>query len=459
MENVLILPGSNAQIISREASPEPIGLDDGIRTERRWGILIIVLFFGLFLGWAAFARLDAAALATGTISVSGNRQVVQHRDGGIVSALRVREGQRVKAGDILIELSSAEAVATERSLSAQLIQAQAVRARLLAETTHTALQPSPEFAALTGVERAEADRAMTLQRAELGARQRAIGDQRSVLGQQAAQLSEQITGIGRRIDSENTQNKLFADELKGMRELEARGFASKNRVRELERSAAEINGQIGSLSASAAATRAQIGQTQMQALSVESDAAKRNSEDLRTIEASINDLLPRYRAAREQLELTRIRATASGQVVGLAVSTVGGVITPGQKLMEIVPDAAPLVVEAQIAPSDADDLHAGQHAEIQVGALHDRSLPILSGTLTRISADAFRDERTGQLYYTATFSVPAADIRAIHQLKAGGDGLKAGLPAEVLVPLRRRTLLQYLMEPLHQALWRSFREH
>lgn len=434
-------------------------LDDGWGTERRWGYAIIALFFGLFLGWAAFVRLDAAAYATGTISVAGNRQAVQHRDGGVVSAIHVREGQRVRAGEVMVELGTAEVVANERSLSAQLIQARAVRARLLAETTHSPLQAPVEFASLTGVEKAEADRAMALQASEMTVRRRNLSDQRAVLGQQAAQLSQQITGIDRRIAANNTQARLFDDELSGMKQLAARGYASKNRVRALERSAADMTGQTGSLAASAAATRAQIGQTRMQALSLESDAAKRDSEDLRTIEASINDLVPRYQAAREQLQRTQIRAPASGQVVGLSVFTVGGVIAPGQKIAEVVPDAAPLVIEAQISPNDADDLHAGQRAEVQVGALHDRSLPVLEGTLSRISADAFSDERTGQTYYTATFTVPAAKIQEINRLRGEGDGLKAGLPAQVLVPLRKRTLLQYLLEPLHQALWRSFHEH
>lgn len=459
---ILITPHGREIAVSNGEVAAPtskVGLDDGIRSERWIGTAIIAAFFVLFLGWAAFVRLDAAAYATGSIAVAGNRQAVQHRDGGVVSAIRVKEGDHVRAGDVLVELGTAEVIANERSLSAQLIQARAVRARLMAETMHTPLQAPAEFATLTSVERDEANRAMALQRAELGARQRALADQRGVLSQQTAQLSAQITGINRRIDSNNTQSRLFNDELGGMRELESQGYASKNRVRALERSAAEIGGQTGSLSSSAAAARAQIGETRMQALTIQSDAAKRNSEDLRAVEATINDLSPRYRAAREQLRLTQIRATASGQVVGLSVFTIGGVIAPGQRLMEIVPDSAALVIEAQVSPNDADDLHVGQKAEVQVGALHDRSLPILEATLSRISADAFRDERTGQLYYTATFTVPAEKIAELNRMKGSGDGLKAGLPAQVLVPLRKRTLLQYLFEPLHQTLWRSFREH
>ncbi len=458
MSQTILLPPAG-QLPGRRTPTSHSVLDDGISTERYWGWAIIFLFFGLFLGWAAFARLDAAAYATGNIAVSGSRQTVQHRDGGIVSAMHVKEGQHVKAGQVLIELGTAEVVANERSLAAQMIQARALRARLLAETTHSAMQVPVEFAALTGEQREEANRAMTLQRAEMDVRRRVISNQRSVLGQQAAQLSQQITGIDRRIQANGSQSQLFNDELTGMKELEAQGYASKNRVRALERSAADINGQTGSLAASAAAARAQIGETRMQALTIESDAAKRNSEDLRAVEAQINDLAPRYRAAREQLLLTQIRAPVTGQVVGLSVFTVGGVIAPGQKLMDVVPDAASLVIETQVSPNDADDLHVGQHAEVQVGALHDRSLPVMDARLTRISADAFHDERTGQSYYTATFEVPAAVIASINRQHGNGDGIKAGLPAQVLVPLRKRTMLQYLTEPLHQTLWRSFREH
>jgi HlyD family secretion protein len=450
--------GSGLPVLAGTRATASRALDDA-SAEKRWGWLIVFLFFGVFMGWALFARLDAAAYATGTIAVAGNRQTVQHRDGGTIAAIHVREGQHVRAGEILIELAGAETAAAERSLFSQVVMLQAQRARLLAQQAGTAIARPPEFAALTGADRQEAEAVLAQQAAELEARRRALRDQKGVLNQQAAQLSQQIQGFRDQMNANVRQNELLEDELKGLRQLAEKGFASINRVRALERSQVEVSSQSAGLNASAAAAREQIGQTRMQALGLDSQSLQQVSEELRTVEGALNEALPKYQAAREQLDHVRIRAPASGQVVGLEVFTVGGVIAPGQKLMEIVPDAAPLVIQAQVQPNDADDLYVGQQTEIRIPALHERNMPVFNGSITRLSADSFRDERTGAQYYTATVTVPQSEIEEVRRRRGGVAGLKAGLPVEVLVPLRKRTMFQYLVEPLNQALWRSFREH
>ena len=436
----------------------PAGAAPELPHEVRFGWIVVLLFFGLFLGFASVIRMDAAAQAEGTVKVSGDRRVVQHRDGGVVSALHVREGQRVKAGDILIELAGAEVAASERALASQVIGLQAEHARLLAERQGAAAIAVPaEFAALTGADRQLADDAMRAQRGEMAARAQALSAQKNVLHQQAAQLSSKITGIDQQIASTRQQNALFSDELKGMRDLARKGFASINRLRELERAQAQLTGDTASLSASGASTRQQIGETRMQALSIQSQRLQQIADELQKNEAALNEALPKWQALRHQLDATRIRASASGQVVGLTVTTIGAVITPSQKLMEIVPDAMPLVVEPMIAPQDAADLYVGQKAEIRFPSLHGRDLPIFEGKITRLSADSFVDERTGSRYYTGEVTVPP-DVMARLRSHDGLARLKPGLPAQVLVPMRKRTLLAYLVEPISQSLWRSGHE-
>lgn len=426
--------------------------------EARFGWVVVILFFGVFLGFASLIRMDSAAQADGTVTVSGSRRAVQHRDGGIVSAIHVREGQRVKQGDILIELAGAEVAATERSLASQVIGLQAEHARLLAERTGASTFDAPaEFARLTGADRRLADDAMKLQRGEMAARSQAVSAQKSVLRQQAAQLSSKAGGIDQQIVSTRRQSELFSDQLKGMRELATKGFASVNRVRELERAQAQLGGDTANLAASGAATRQQIGETQLQAISVDSQRLQQIADDLQKTESALNDALPRWQAARTQLEATRVRAPASGQVVGLSVFTVGAVITPGQKVLEVVPDAMPLVVEPMISPNDASDLAVGQTAEVRFPSLHGRGLPVFEGKITRLSADSFVDERTGARYYTGEVTVPAATLAKLKSVDAGLS-IKPGLPAQILVPLRKRTLLSYLIEPVSQSLWRSGRE-
>lgn len=430
----------------------------GEKGDIRLGWIVVLLFFGVFLGFAAFIPLDAAAYGSGTVNVSGNRQAVQHRDGGVVAALRVKEGQHVKAGDVLVELAGAEVAANERALAAQVISLQAARARFVAERGGASVFAAPpEFAILSGEDRQLADAAMRLESAAMNARRGATAAQKRVLAQQQAQLRERIAGLHQQISENDKQRGLFNDQLDGMQTLVDRGYASINRLRELERARASVASDRASLSASASAAREQIGETQMQALTLDTTNLDEISTELRRNEEMLGELLPKWQAARRQLDQTKIRAPATGQVVGLKVFTVGGVIPPGEKLMEVVPDAAPLVIEANFNPNDADDLVVGQMAELRFLSLHERDLPVFKGRLTRMSADAFTDERTGARYYTGAVTVPASDIETIKRIK-GGEGLKAGLPVEVLIPLRKRTLLRYLLEPINQVLWRTGRE-
>jgi HlyD family secretion protein len=170
-------------------------------------------------------------------------------------------------------------------------------------------------------------------------------------------------------------------------------------------------------------------------------------------------VLPKWTAARDELRRTAIVAPATGAVVGLTVFTPGGVIAPGQKLMDIVPERAPLVIQAKISPDDADDLQVGQRAMVKFQGLHERLLPNLQGTLTRLSADSITDERNGQSYYTGDVVVPYDQLKLIREFRGAKFQLRPGMPAQILVPLRKRTALDYVLEPLLGTFWASFREH
>lgn len=447
---------------SSTAAPALVGRNfdsEGAERDLRLGWIAVILFFGLFLGWACIARLDAAATASGTVAVSGNRQTVQHRDGGTISTLRVEEGQHVRAEQVLIELAPAETLALEKSLSAQVMGLQAERARLMAERAGLpAVERPAEFTALAGNDLAEADKAMRLQQATLTARRAALANQKAVLGQQGAELGEKIGGLGRQIAASRDQDKLFGDELEGLKPLALEGYVSTNRVREMERQRAAMTGDIAGLAASQAAARQQIGETRVQALGLDAQHMQQIAQDLHATESSLAEALPKLEVAREQLDRMRIRAPVAGQVVGLQVFTVGGVIAPGQKLMDIVPDARPLVIETRLTPRDASDVHIGQAAEIKLTALHERDVPILTGTVSKLSADSFQDDKTGVRYFTAEVTVPRETLRRLAHTSGGAGALKAGFPVDVMIPLRARTMLSYLLEPLNQSLWRSLRE-
>jgi HlyD family secretion protein len=180
---------------------------------------------------------------------------------------------------------------------------------------------------------------------------------------------------------------------------------------------------------------------------------------LRDVQVRLDELQPRLVSLREQLNRSTVRAPEGGKVVGLTTFTIGGVAAPGSTLMEIVPQDRALVIQANVSPADADDLRIGQTTQIRFTSLHERDLPILKGKLTKLSADSFLDEASGQRYFRAEVSVPPAEMDRIRKARGPRTGLQAGLPVEVLVPLRKRSALDYLVEPLLQTFWRSGREH
>lgn len=401
--------------------------EDAGGSEIRSGLVALLVFFVGFGGWAAFAPLDAAVVAPGVIVVSGNRQTVQHRDGGIVSSIAVKEGDHVTRGEVLIELGSPELVAQEQALLSQVVDLQMQRARLVAERSGTALQPPAEWASLTPDDRAVADAAFERHR-------------REARGGAWSSFDARIAGYRGEIVSLNRQEQLLNDELSGMRTLAEEQLVPMTRVRALERSLAELQGRRSELNA-------QIASTQQE-----------RYEDSRQVDAHLAELTPQLAGARERLELTRLRAPADGTVVGLQVHTVGGVVRAGERLMDIVPAGQELIVEARVAPESADNLRVGQRTEVRVTAFGGRNLPIVYGEVRQVSADRFVDERTGQGYFVTQVAVPPEELHRLTEAAGDEHTLRAGLSAQVVIPTRKRTALQYLFEPLNQTLWRSLRE-
>lgn len=431
----------------------PPGELDNPRRELMIGGAIIVLFFVIFLGWAALAPLDAGAYAQGQIAVSGNRQAVQHREGGVVSALLVAEGDTVRRGQVLLQLSSGELKATERGVASQVYALIAQRARLIAERDRLRAIPTPvEFANLPPEDDALARESLRIQQLQFGARRTGRSTETGVLGQRVAQLNEQIAGYEGQIAANIEQQRLIQEELTGMRTLAEKGYAPLTRVRALERTAAQLDGELGSLRAQIARSREAVGETRLQMSGVSTKMNEDVADQLRQIDVQLNELRPRMVELRAQIARNEVRAPASGEVVGLTIFTQGGVIQPGQTLMEIVPRDASQVIIAQIAPNDVDNLRVGLDTEVKFPGLRERNPPIIHGRVTRISADSFTVEETGASYFRAEIVVPASELA---KMGRGAETLRPGAPVEVVVLLRKRTALTYLLEPLTNNLWRS----
>ncbi|WP_395646242.1 HlyD family type I secretion periplasmic adaptor subunit [Terricaulis sp.] len=419
-------PAPSASPPPRRTPDTQTEADDSGRGEIRAGLIAIALFFFGFGGWAAFTPLDAAVVAPGVVVVSGNRQTIQHRDGGVISSLNVIEGAQVSEGQILIELGAPELIAQEQALLSQVVDLQMQRARLSAERTGQRLTRPPEWADLTPEDKVVADAAFARHQREAG-------------GGAWSPYDARIAGYRGEIVALQRQEALLQEELTGMRELAADQLVPLTRVRALERQLADLQGRRSELNA-------MIGSTQQE-----------RYETLRQVDARLAELTPQLAGARERLEATRIRAPVAGSVVGLKVHTVGGVVRPGEPIMDIVPEHQDLIIEAQVRPEDADDLSVGMRTEVRITAFGGRDIPIVHGEVRQVSADRFTDQQSGRGYFLAQVSVPPEELA---NLENGNETrrLRAGLPAQVIIPTRKRTALQYLLEPLNQALWRSLRE-
>lgn len=446
-------PAASAPAVAPSTPEGPVIVTDAPRRELIIGGVIIVAFFVIFLGWAALAPLDAGAYAQGQIAVSGNRQAVQHREGGVVSALLVAEGDTVRRGQILLQLSSGELKATERGVASQVYALIAQRARLTAERDRLRAIPTPpEFANLSAEDAVLAQESLRIQQLQFGARRTGRSTETGVLGQRVAQLNEQIAGYEGQIVANIEQQRLIQEELNGTRSLAEQGYAPLTRVRALERTAAQLDGELGSLRAQIARSREAVGETRLQVSGVSTKMNEDVADQLRQIDVQLNELRPRMVELRAQIARNEVRAPASGEVVGLTIFTQGGVIQAGQTLMEVVPRDASQVIIAQVSPTDVDNLRVGLDTEVKFPGLRERNPPIVHGRVTRISADSFTVQETGASYFRAEIVVPASELA---KMGRGAETLRPGAPVEVVILLRKRTALGYLLEPLTNNLWRS----
>ena len=253
------------------------------------------------------------------------------------------------------------------------------------------------------------------------------------------------------------QQRITQEELVGLKELEKKGFASTNRVRALERDIEELRGREAALTAEMARAGQGMGESSMQDLSLRKTSLEQAASELRDTQTRLSDILPKLVGARQQMQNSKLRSPVTGEVVGLSVFTVGGVIAAGQTVMEVVPDTRKLVIQAQVNPGDADDVYVGQTAQVRFLSVHDRTLPMLEGTVKAISADRLKDEKSGQSYYLAEIEVAPAELNMVRAALGQGQ-LRPGLPVEAVLSARKRTALQYLLEPLTANFWRSLRE-
>jgi membrane fusion protein, epimerase transport system len=430
--------------------------DDSAKGPIRFGLAVMVLFFGGLGGWAAYAPLNGAVVAPGVVKVEGNRKTIQHLDGGIVKELRVKEGDRVEAGQTVIVLDNTQQRAAVTMLTQQHDAYRAQQARLLAERDEApniafppdllARRDQPAVAAILDGEAKQ-----------FAVRRTALAGQVAVLKQRIEQLQEQIGAAQAQETSQKEQLVLIREQLKDQRYLMERGLTQRPRVLELERTASAIVGQAGEIAGNIAKARQSIGEVEMQIAQAKNDRMTDIAKDLRDTQDKLLDLPPKLQAAADVLYRTELRSPYSGYVVGLSVFSIGGVIGKGEKVMDIVPKRDELTVEANVNVDDIHDVRPGMRAEVHLTAYKQRVLPVIHGEVTQVSADRLTDPKTNAPYYTALVRVDESELA---DAKVAKDvELYPGMSASVIIPTRERTALDYLLGPVIASFDQSFRQN
>ncbi len=416
------------------------------------GGVVFTLLIGGVGGWAATSQLAGAVIASGSVDVESSVKKVQHPSGGIVGDIRVRDGDRVEAGTLLLRLDETLTRANLAIVDNELRQFQIRQARLEAERdgageiripkSFETLHSDPEIARIVLAEQ-------TL----FESRKNENKSLKAMLRERIAQLRDEIEGLTSQGEAKAAQTRIMQSELAGVEDLYNKNLVQLARLTALQREAVQLQGEQGQIRSQVAQAKGKIAETELQLIQVDQNLRTTILQEIREAQARISELSERKVAAEDQLRRIDLRAPQTGIVHQLSVHTVGGVIGAGETVMEIVPSADMLIVEAKVAPQDIDQVHIRQQAVIRFSAFNQRTTPELYGTVEQVSADLATDPQKQQSFYVARITLPDEE-----KDKLGDLQLVPGMPAEVFIQTGERTALSYLVKPIQDQLARAFKE-
>jgi HlyD family secretion protein len=420
--------------------------------ELRTGLRVLLVAGTAIGGWATLMPLAGAVVVPGNLVVESNVKTVQHPTGGVVAEIAVRDGARVRSGDLLVRLDPTQARASLQVVAKQLDDSRVRIARLLAERGSL---PAPVLSPALEKRSADADFQVLLasEQALFKARASARESQKELLNSRIVQLGEEVSGIDAQLTSKVAQLDLIAGELTGVQELFDKRLVPLTRLTTLQRERARIEGERGQLLSAVAETKAKIGEAQLQIVRADQDFRTEVMKDLGEAQSKEAELSERGIAARDTLDRIELRAPTPGVVHQLAVHTVGGVIRAGDTVLQIVPDSENLLVEARLQPNDIDQVRTGQKAFVRLSAFNQRVTPQLIGEVSYVSADTSHDQQTNAAYFSVRVTLPEQERR-----KLAGLQLVAGMPAEVFMQTGSRSMISYLVKPITDQLARAFVE-
>jgi HlyD family secretion protein len=416
------------------------------------GLAVVLVLAGGLGGWASTAEISGALIAPGSIVVDSNVKKVQHPTGGVVGELLARDGDIVKAGDVVVRLDDTVTKASLAIVTKNLDGLWARAARLQAEQQGLDKVVFPA-SLLDRAGDPDVKNIIASETKLFEVRTTGRTGQKAQLRERITQLNEEIGGLMAQEKAKDQEIVLVEKELQGVRTLYDQHLVQISRMTVLERDAARLNGERAQFIAQRAQAKGKITETELQIIQVDKDLVSDVSKDLRETNDKIGEFVERKVTAEDQLRRTDIRAPQDGMVLQSTVHTVGGVITAGDAIMMIVPQADALSVEAKVNPQDIDKLQIGQKTLLRLSAFNQRTTPELNGVVSRVSPDVTTDQRTGQSYYTIRVSMPREEIARLGDAK-----LIPGMPVEAFVQTGDRTMLSYLIKPLSDQLMRAFRE-
>lgn len=413
-------------------------------------ITVVTLLFGFII------PIDSAAIATGNVTVISKRKTVQHLEGGIVKKILVEDGDPVKKGQPLMEISDIAPKASHDIVESELWSLKASEARLLSLQNHSEEIIFPEDMEVASKENEELKKAITSQ-AELFTTQYKLQEGKiDALRQRLGSAKEEITGLNAQIESAKAQSELIKDEISDTEALLKKGFSTKIRLHSLQRTEHELKGNIGQYTAQIAKIEQEMAATEVDIANMENDFSGKIAEELHDIQTRIKDSEEKLRAASDVVRRTIITAPSEGIVTGLKSHTIGGVIMAGAPIMDIIPQDDKLILEVKIHPTDIDVVEVGMDSRIVFSAYKSRRMPVLTGKLMQVSADVFTEQQGLQnlSYYTAQVEVDSDSLAKLDsKIK-----LYPGMPVEVFINTGSRSFISYLFAPITDSLNRAFRE-
>ena len=415
------------------------------------GLTVIILGFGGFLTWGFTAELDSAAVATGAVIVDSKKKVVNHYEGGILKKLLVDEGQHVTAGQTLALLDGTRSESEIGQLRGERFGLMAKLARLRAEQRGQGNIAFPQE--LTASDEAYVGDILSDEQRLFSKRNEVYAAKRDAQAKQIEQFEAEAQALVSQINARTRQEKLVAEQLKGIRQLADKGFATRTQLVEVENNWSDLVGDMGEFKAQKAAAQQQKAEAEINLASIEMEWQSDIATEIQEAQLAFNDVTQRIRASKDVLDRLEVKAPQAGTVANIQIRTPGGVISPAEPIMDIIPEDEPLVIEARINRQDIDSVQVGSKVQIRLTAYSQRRLSPLIGEVRYVAPDQTVDEQRDSSYYIIRAAINSEELAKYDDIN-----LRPGMPANILVLKTPRKAIDYLIDPIVQSMDKAFRE-